>query len=61
METSRYRKLYSNGLRGTTNKKPKGTTIQFIGSEGGYNRSAKQEMVVVCGGLGGGGGGRAMG
>ena len=51
METSRYRKLCSNGLRGTN--------IQILGSEvgtmwkmkswrgGGYNRSAKQEMVVA--------------
>ena len=37
METSRYYKLCSNGLRGTTNKKPNGTTIQFLGSEGGYS------------------------
>jgi len=29
METSRYRRLCSNGLRGTTNKKPKGLRYKF--------------------------------
>ena len=29
METSRYCKLCSNGLRGTTNKKPKGLRYKF--------------------------------
>ena len=48
----------SNGLRSTTNKKPKVTTIQLVGSERGtiwkinswraYNRSAKPEIVVMC-------------
>ena len=30
METSRYCRLCSNGLRGTTNKKPKGLRYKFV-------------------------------